>query len=232
MEKEIRIIPRKLAVEWCLKKHYAKRKPRIQYAFGLFIKQQLEGIITYGLPATPFVARGICGNEFENEVIELNRLVINANTQKNSASFLISNSIKLLPKKYKIIISFADTAWNHKGYVYQATNFIYTGLTINMKEWNKKGCNKHSQNICKELSLKERIDNPSYYQIQRPKKHRYLFFRGTKSEKKLRKKNLKYKQEPYPKGKTERYDCIDINDKQRMLNSFFETQCNPNTQES
>jgi len=39
--------------EWCLKKHYAKRLPPIQHAFGLFDTENiLVGIVTYGTPVS------------------------------------------------------------------------------------------------------------------------------------------------------------------------------------
>lgn len=217
MIKEIKRITSKSCLKWVLEKHYAKRKPRIQFAYGLFIDKKLEGIVTYGYPATPFVSRGLCGREYEKEVLELNRLVINSNTPKNSASFLVSHSIKLLPQKYKIIISFADISMNHIGYVYQATNFLYTGLTIDMKEWRIKGKNLHSQNVSRSKSLKDKRKDENYEQISRPKKHRYILFRGNKKEKKERFSKLNYKLEPYPKGISQRYNSPDIKDKQTCL---------------
>jgi len=203
--------------DWVLKKHYAHRKPRMQFCFGLFIDGNMEGIVTFGLPATPFVARGLCGKEYETEVLELSRLVINSNVPKNSASFLVANSIKLLPPNFKIIVSYADTSVGHKGYIYQATNFLYTGLTIPMKEWRLKNSNLHCQNVCKTKTLEERKKDVNFIQIARPQKHRYVLFRGDRREKRERLKNLKYPTESYPKGKSERYDCIDIKNTQLRL---------------
>jgi len=215
--RKVGVIGNKECFDWVLKKHYAKRKPRMQFCFGLFIDEILQGIITFGLPATPFVARGLCGKEYEKEVLELSRLVLNSDVPKNSASFLVSNSLKLLPEKYKIIVSYADTSVGHKGYIYQATNFFYTGLTIPMKEWRKKGDTLHSQNVCKEKSLEERKKDDSFEQIYRPQKHRYIIFRGNKKEKKERLLNLKHSLLKYPKGKSQRYSCIDIKETQQRL---------------
>ena len=217
---DVRAIKSADCKEWVLKKHYAQRKPRIQYAYGLFINGVMEGIVTYGYPATPFVSRGICGREYEKEVLELNRLVVNEHAPKNAASFLVSHSIKLLPNKIHIIVSYADTSVGHIGYIYQATNFYYTGLTIDMKEWVQKDPKLHSQNVCKKLPLAERADNKNFKQIWRPKKHRYLFFRGSKKEKKIRLAALKYKIEQYPKGITSRY-TYDLTNIQKRITSFI-----------
>jgi hypothetical protein len=113
---------------WLLRKHYAKRMCPISYAFGLYDDEKLIGVVTYGLPGSPMVARGICGKEQESIVVELNRLCLMDN-DKNQASFLVANSMKLLPKP-TIVISYADTGQGHVGYVYQACNFIYLGLSV------------------------------------------------------------------------------------------------------
>ena len=61
---------------------------------GLFVEDKLVGCITYGLPASPNVCRGICGNEYFKDVIELTRLWICDSVGKNAESFLIGNTIK------------------------------------------------------------------------------------------------------------------------------------------
>ena len=111
-----------------MKIHYARRMPCIQYAYGLFQDSELIGVVTYGQPASPSVCKGIAGEENRHRVLELNRLVILPNSPPNSASFLVAHSLKLLPKDM-FIVSYADSAWGHKGYVYQATNWLYTGMT-------------------------------------------------------------------------------------------------------
>ena len=114
------------AEPWILKKHYAKRMPQIIHAFGLYDKR-LVGIVTYGLPASPFLCMGVCGPENKDIVLELNRLCIEDGL-KNAASMLVGQSLQMLPKP-SIVVSYADTEMNHVGYVYQATNFIFTGTT-------------------------------------------------------------------------------------------------------
>ena len=124
---DVRVINSSLTDDWLLKKHYAKRKCSVSYAFGLYRNNELEGICTFGSPASRSLCIGVCGIENAENVLELNRLCINSNNDKNCASFLVSQSLKKI--KNKIIVSYADTMMNHIGYVYQATNFIYTGAT-------------------------------------------------------------------------------------------------------
>lgn len=178
--------------------HYAKRMPSISYAYGLFKDNQLIGMVSYGSPPSPALCKGIAGENNKSIVLELNRLVLKDN-KKNQASILIGASFKLLPKP-RIIVSYADTEQDHIGVVYQATNFIYTGLSDKRKEWRMIGSNIHSKTVCESYSLEERKSNKEKFeQVDRPRKHRYIYFLGGKNEKKGLLKQLNYKIMDYPK---------------------------------
>ena len=117
------------------------------------------------------MCEGLCGKEHSKKVLELNRLVLR-NNKKNEASILVSKSLKLLPKP-SIVISYADTSQNHVGYIYQATNFIYLGLSAKAKdrvfvngEKSKHGRHMISTDI---EDIKEKT-----VLVDRPRKHRYL----------------------------------------------------------
>jgi hypothetical protein len=191
------------AVPWILRKHYAKRLPSISYAFGLYEDGILIGIVTYGMPASNQLCEGVCGIENKQKVIELNRLCLQDNS-KNQASFLVANSIKLLPKP-TIIVSYADTAQGHIGYVYQATNFLFTGTTKERTDMFA-GEGKHSRHA-----------TDSSVRQFRSAKHRYVYFHGTKNDKKYLKNSLKYPIEPYPKGEITRYDSGNAVQTQQLL---------------
>jgi len=188
---------------WLLNKHYARRLPMIQYAFGLYEENILIGVITYGLPASNQLCFGICGKEYSDKVLELNRICL-LNNGKNQASFLVANSIKLLPKP-TIIVSYADTAQGHIGYVYQASNFLFTGTTKERTDMFA-GEGKHSRHA----------KDPSIRQI-RSSKHRYVYFHADKKQKKELINLLNYPIEPYPKGETHKYDSGGIVITQKLL---------------
>lgn len=194
--------------QWLLEKHYAKRIPQIMHAFGLYVDGALKGVVTYGIPASPALCMGICGKEYSDKVLELNRLCLMENN-KNESSFLVSHSIQLLPKP-TIVVSYADTSQGHVGYVYQATNFLYTGLSANRVDWTIKGQeHKHSKTISDGMtleSIKEKYGDDFYY-TERSRKHRYILFHGSKTDKKIMRKLLKYNIEPYPKGNSQKYDA-------------------------
>lgn len=183
--------------DWILNKHYAKRIPSISFSFGLFENGILIGVCTFGCPASRSLCVGVCGEDKASQVIELNRLCLNDHNEKNITSYFLSKSLKKLPGGM-IIVSYADTAQNHHGYIYQATNWIYTGAT---KERTDIGTeeNKHSRHYVKGSDY-------SKNRKTRSSKHRYIYFTGTKKQIKKLKSKLKYKSEPYPKGQNINYD--------------------------
>ncbi len=147
LETSIVSIKKNIYEDWILHKHYAKRLCSVSYAFGLYINKVIEGVITFGMPPSSTLAESICGKENAQYVLELNRLIINDNLPKNTLSQFVSKSINLL-KKPKIIVSFADPNMNHSGYIYQATNFIYTGQSSNVFQYiDKNGKEFHFRNI-------------------------------------------------------------------------------------
>ena len=184
--------------EWILHKHYAKRIPSISYAFGLFNSNIMKGICTFGSPASPSLCIGVCGLKYKRSVIELNRLCINDSLESNVASFFVSSCLKGLNKSH-VVVSYADKDMNHTGYIYQATNWFYTGAT---KERTDIGAedNTHSRHYDKNLDY-------SKNRKKRSSKHRYVYFTGSKTQKKNMLKNLKYEIQPYPKGENKRYDA-------------------------
>jgi hypothetical protein len=180
--------------EWLLYKHYAKRIPSISFAFGLFEGSFLLGILTIGKPASPNLCIGVCGEDLSQYVYELNRLCINDGLEKNVLSYFLSKSLKLI-KEDLIIVSYADKSMGHHGYIYQATNWIYTGST---KERTDIGIEDgtHGRHYDK-LSDKT-------IRKHRSSKHRYIYFIGKQKVNFISK--LRYKKEPYPKGDNKRYD--------------------------
>ena len=193
---KVKSIAKYLCKDWLLHKHYAKRIPSISYSFGLFDKN-LIGVMTIGKPASPALCVGVCGKSNSKYVYELNRLCVNDNLEKNVLSYFVSQCLKMLNEL--ILVSYSDTKMKHNGYIYQATNWIYTGKT---KERTDIGTddNSHSRHYDKNLDYSK---NRKF----RSSKHRYIYFVGNKSKVKKWKKELNYKIQDYPKGQNKRYDA-------------------------
>jgi hypothetical protein len=216
---EVLPIKRSESHSWCLEKHYARRVPSITYAFGLFVDDCLEGIVTFGTPPSSTLLNGVAGIRWTAIVLELNRLCINDAVPKNSASFLVSNAMKQLPTP-RIIVSYADTGIGHVGYIYQACNFMYTGLSAKFLDPKVKGLeHQHHATYANGKSnqqLRDEYGDDLYFE-ERDRKHRYLYIHAPKLLKKRIARDVNYTEKPYPKGDSSRYDCCDIKSFQTIL---------------
>lgn len=197
----IKLIDNKTATDMVILNHYLHRKASCSYAYGLFEMDtdKIKGCIMYGCPASRPLQKGICGTEEANNVIELTRLWISDDVGKNAESFLIANTIKLVPKE--IIVSFAEIEHGHLGIVYQSTNWIYTGITMKRTQWQINGKKLHSRSVSRSYTLEEMKEKngENFYYADRPQKHRYIYFNCNKRRKKELVKKLRYKVFPYPK---------------------------------
>lgn len=198
--------------DWLLLKHYARSIPSVSHAFGLFDNKVMVGAVTYGTPPSPPLRVGVCGPEYASVVTELNRLIVRDSAPVNTASRLVGQSLRLLPKP-AIVISFADTSQGHVGYVYQAANFLYTGLSAKRTNWKVRGLGgKHSISIAdisrgrkdRAAYMRQRFGD-DFYLEPRSRKHRYVYFLGNRKQRQAMRAALRYPVMPYPKGETRRY---------------------------
>ena len=196
---------------WLKNKHYAKSIPNIMQAFGLYNSlKELQGVCCFGTPA----------NNHNNHLgsfrmIELVRLVVNEGLEKNICSFFISKCLKQLEKPLAII-SYADEGFGHHGFIYQATNWIYTGLGGGVDFYRDKNNRMIHSRIMSDLRLKHpsktrnEIANELNWKLEQGTfKHRYFYFIGNDKQKQEMRKELfmKYKSLSYPKGDNKRYDA-------------------------
>jgi len=185
------------------KYHYLHRVAPCSMAFGLFERATnlIVGCITYGVSSSSTLLKGICGEDEMHNVYELTRLWIKDGTPKNSESFLIGNTLKQLDKE--IIVSFSEKERGHIGTVYQATNFYYCGLSAKFVDPVVEGYEgKHHSTFAHGMSIeqiKEKWGDKVKF-VERPRKHRYVFFNAGGGRKKELLAKLKYPILPYPKG--------------------------------
>ena len=198
--------------DWLLHKHYAKRIPTIVYSFGLYTTDLiLQGVCTFGTPARMLNnGYGCFGGELSITTYELNRLVVNEGLEKNVLSYFVTECLKLLPKP-TCIVSYADGNNGHHGYIYQATNWIYTGITSMEKIYIDKRTNDviHPRTIVSTYGSREVDKLPEWIEVSKEEsgKFRYFQFLGNKKEVTEMKAKLKYEVLPYPKGENSRYDA-------------------------
>ena len=188
-------------------KHYS-HKPSIYWAgFQLVIGGRVEGVCVYGQPSPPIQLHAFRERDFK--LYELTRLVVQT-TEKNAASYLIGNSLQMLPAPCAVV-SFADTEYGHAGIVYQATNWIYTGMTVSHDALYLIDGKKLHPMTLRDMG----ISNPKAWAAQsgakilKPKgKHRYFFLVGNRRQKKRMLAALRYPVVPgYPKAEKTMYDA-------------------------
>ena len=184
------------AVEFACKQfHYAKSVPAVQYAYNVYNDaDEWCGTIIYGGGANNNLAKAMGKNS--GEVLELERVALNGKQEQTSKA--IAMTLKQLHRDdplCKMVVSYSDHRQKHLGTIYQATNWIYLGLTITSDtQYFYKGKWTH------ERSINARPDRDQLKKTlpkrENSNKFKYVFC----FDKKERKEYLKIAQ-PYPKDK-------------------------------
>lgn len=195
MRGKILSITHAVAKDFLLDKHYSGRTPSITYAYGLYENNDIVAVCTFGKPASCHLCDGVCGREYSDKVFELNRLC-RIDEYKEQLSAFVGGCLRRLRPDNIIVVSYSDTGMSHHGYIYQATNFIYTGVTVERTDKYTEG-NKHSRHYSDEKSHLRKVRTP---------KHRYIYFcTQSKKTRKVYREALKYPVEEYPKGVNSNY---------------------------
>ena len=218
-------IPAKLAYPFILKSHYAHRIPSISLAFGLYEGLNLKGVCTFGRPCAHKLIQNAFQGKYQDQFLELNRLCVVEGLEKNTLSHFVSQALKLLPSPM-VVVSYADTKMNHYGYIYQALNFIYTGLSAERKDVFIKGMeHKHYTSLYDSLgrgvkdraSIMKKMYGDKVYYKERSRKHRYFYFHGNKTDRKEMARLLIYPVLPNPKGESQHYKTEKVMTLQRLI---------------
>jgi hypothetical protein len=199
-EYAIRRIAYQTAMEIVIKNHYLHRKAPCSIAFGLFHGETVKGVICYGTPSSAPLRSGLAGPQHAFNVVELTRLWVCDSVPKNGESFLIGRTLRHAGKEF--VVSFAEISQGHVGVVYQATNWIYTGLSAKRTNWTVAGMDKHCQTLADKYTAQEiRLKFGNTFSMQeRPRKHRYVFINAKGKRKQHLINSLRYKALPYPKA--------------------------------
>lgn len=202
-------------------KHYSHRASIFWAGFGLVEGGKIVGVCVYGQPSPPIQKHAFKDRDFR--LYELSRLVIQTKS-KNASSFLIANSLKMLPSTPCAVISYADMEQNHCGIVYQATNWTYTGgVKSHDKAYLIDGVRTHP------MTLRDRgITDPTrwarengVHMVPPMLKHRYFQFVGNRRQVRDMKSRLAYPQvATYPKCDQNRYDDGPLLDVDAQLDRY------------
>lgn len=131
----------------------------------------------------------------QTESCELVRIALTSHI--TPVSKIMSLALKWLKKtneKIKLVVSYADTEVGHHGGIYQATNWIYDGLTNAADEYLYKGKRWHGRAFRKSHGSHLNYMNKGLQIVKGAQKHRYLM----PLDEDMRKRILPLSK-PYPK---------------------------------
>lgn len=197
----------KIAKEFIEKNHYSHSCPKVTLALGFYYKEKLTTVIVYGQPSGRNLASSIWEGGNEKECWELLRLFSYDYCPKNTESYCIGKSFQYIREHHpeiKVLVSYADSNYGHCGYIYQATNWIYTGIGSNERTLFIDGNRVHRRDLYDKygtsslMFLKEKFGDRFTYSEKNPK-YRYIYILGSKKQKKQIHNKLKYKPTDYPK---------------------------------
>ena len=189
-------------VEFTKRYHYAGEASAnaCSWRYGLWHGAMLYGVVSYNLP-TRSVCESVFGPEHHDKVWHMNRLVCADTAPPMSESRLIGQSLRQIHREHGVwaVVTYADTNAGHIGTVYQATNALYTGLSVIKyfyvdEDGNHRSRYQDGNTVTAELAAKR-----NWVRREGKPKHRYVYILGTKKQKSFRSKLLRYPVLPYPK---------------------------------
>lgn len=131
----IKVIPASIANPFVKRVHYSgKVVQNSQLHFGAFLDGKLHGVLSYGPSMRKDKIQPLVKGTGWNEFLELNRMAFDEYLPRNSESYAIAKSIRLIKKnapQIKWIVSFADGTQCGDGTIYRAANFVLTGISKN-----------------------------------------------------------------------------------------------------
>ena len=175
--------------------HYLGRPPgTTAKCYGLYRGGEVMGAIIYGNIFRKNAAR-ICGVKWADSVLELSRLWVTDELPRNTESWFIARSLRLLRADrpdIAILLSYADSNVGHVGTIYQATNWLYTGASTEGQTVDSDG------NPISRRKLKRGATG--YTRAHRCPKHRYVMFLGARHTRRELRHSLRWPVLPYPKN--------------------------------
>lgn len=197
---EVRPIPVSAAKELVVRYHYLHSLPGgTRLAFGVFVGPRLLGAVALGVGPTN--AHRLVDGAAPDDGLTLTRLWLSDDLPRNSESRVLGVVLRALRRDtlVKFLVSYADPAQGHLGTIYQATGWLYTGLSEAMPLYDLgDGREQHSRSLSHAFgthSLRHfAAHGVAIRLVPQAAKHRYFYFLDPSWRPRLRVPVL-----PYPK---------------------------------
>ena len=102
--------------------------------FGVFLGNQLGGVLSFGSPMDKRKVLGIVEGTKWHDMLELNRMAFSDLLPRNSESRALAIAMRLIRKNYpniEWILSYADGTKCGDGTIYRAAGFLLTQIRVN-----------------------------------------------------------------------------------------------------
>jgi hypothetical protein len=188
--------------EFARRYHYTGIGNNANWRWGLWHGAVLLGVVSYNLP-TRSVCASVFGAEHLSRVWHMGRLAIADRALRNSESRLIGGSLRAIAREHPevwAVLTYAAPEVGHVGYVYQATNALYTGLSDgrSVRYYTDQDGKRRGTHLDGQFVNAARAADLGWCLQQGGRKHRYVYILGCRSERKHRLGLLKLPQLPYP----------------------------------
>lgn len=131
----IKVIPASIANPFVKRHHYSgKIVPNSVLHFGAFLDGKLHGVLSYGNSMDKRKVMQLVEGTGWNEFLELNRMAFDDYLPRNSESYCIGATLRMIRKQaphIKWVVSFADGCSCGDGTIYRASNFVLTDIRPN-----------------------------------------------------------------------------------------------------
>ncbi|AHB14134.1 hypothetical protein [Dehalococcoides mccartyi] len=175
-------IPRKAAARILEREHYLHSFPAgTMLCFGVMLDNRLTGAITLG--AGPALAYRLVDGAEPQDCLTLTRFWLSDDLPKNAESRVLGVIFRYLKRHtdLKFLISYSDPSAGHLGIIYQATGWLYTGLSSAMPLYDLgDGRLRHGRSLNNFLGSRDqgylKKQGIKLNAIKQSAKHRYLYF--------------------------------------------------------
>ena len=181
---DLRLIPisRVAAKILIVRNHYSHSLPGgTKMSFGTILNSRLLGVMTFGVG--PFYGYKLVDGATPDDVVTLTRLWLSDELPKNCESKVMGIALRSLKRdtSLKFVIAYSDPAVGHLGIIYQATGWVYTGLSSATPLYDiGDGILHHSRSLAHELGSHSirylTLQGINARIVPQSTKHRYIYF--------------------------------------------------------
>jgi hypothetical protein len=165
-----------------VRNHYSHTLPGgTKMSFGVILNGRLLGVMTFGVG--PFYGYKLVDGATPDDVVTLTRLWLSDELQRNSESKVLGIALRSLKRdtSLKFVIAYSDPTVGHLGIIYQATNWLYTGLSTATPLYDiGDGTLHHSRSLAHQLGSHSirylTLQGINAKAIPQSAKHRYIYF--------------------------------------------------------